>query len=366
VKITIAQRFHPFSHDRGTRFLLPQTSLSIQVFPTRLFFTDLEGRIEPFFLSFDVVGPIVDFTAELDLEQGVLRVFGMSQRGFMRYLICAKKDGVWLTMEKTPQEEISCRLSSAATPCPLLKGESLLICVPLKDWEQTKIEEKLSLGEHKAQNWELIRRRLDFKEIFPLWLFLGSGMIAKTREEKEGNDLLLEECHRRIEQGEKEKVLEAFQNLFLAAFEGVLVPRLYDTEHQGILPEVEEKKTSLSPLPLLTKGASLIRSLFVQETQGLISILPCLPPQFHCGRMIGVKTSENFILSIEWTKKSLRRMQISSLSGGEIHLKLPKEIRSCRVKKGRRVIKKLNPDSNRVVTLSLVADETLHLDRFDK
>src|ERR1700722_8636600 len=124
-------------------------------------------------------------------------------------------------------------------------------------------EERLSLGAHKAQEWEAIHRRLDCKEIFPLWLSLGHCIPFQEMDTREGNYSLIEECRQKIEGGDKEKVVESFQHLFLAAFEAVFVPRLYDTDHQGILPKPQHRR-SLSPLPLLTQGARLIHSLFLQ------------------------------------------------------------------------------------------------------
>src|SRR5579871_5182907 len=100
MRITIAERLHPFSHKNGTKFLLPGTSFSVQVFPTRLDFLDLEGRVVPFNVCFEVAGPVRDFTAELDLEHGALRVFGMTRKGYMRYRVFAKKEGIWLIVEK--------------------------------------------------------------------------------------------------------------------------------------------------------------------------------------------------------------------------------------------------------------------------
>ena len=69
---------------------------------------------------------------------------------------------------------------------------------------------------------------------------------------------------------ERVKLLEVFESFFLASFEGVLVPRLIDTEYQGILPQEEIKGP---PLPLLTEGGKLIRSLIFQEDQGVLSLL---------------------------------------------------------------------------------------------
>ncbi len=358
MKLTIAQRLHPFSHQNGTKFLLPQTSFCLQVFPTRLEFTDLEGREAPFFIELDFTGPIVDFTAELDLEQGILRVFGTTQKGYMRYFLFARKDGIQLKLEKAPGEQVICHLSTSSAAFCLTKGESLLVPMLLRDADGQRSQERLSLGMHKAQNWELIRSRCDFKEIFPVWLALGWWVPA---QEAEGNYSLLEECRKNIETRNKAHLLGSFQKLFLASFEGVLVPRLVDTEHQGI---VQQTEPDLLPLPLLTKGASLIRSLFVQEMAGKIAILPCLPAEFHCGRMTGVQIG-SAMLDFEWSKKSLRRLKIVSPLDTEVCLSL-KTIRSCRLRYGRGISKKAAIASDGSLILSLSPNQPAFLDRFEK
>ena len=358
MKLTIAERLHPFSHQNGTKFLLPQTSFCIQVYPTRLEFTDLEGRENPFFVTLDFTGPIVDFTAELDLEQGILRIFGTTQKGYMRYLLFARKDGIQLKLEKAPREQVMCHLSSSPAAFCVTKGESLLIPMLLRDADGQQSQERLSLGMHKAQNWELVRRRSDFKEIFPVWLALGRWIPAK---EAEGNYSLLEECRKNIETKNKAELLGSFQKLFLASFDGVLVPRLVDTEHQGI---VQPMQLDLSPITLLTKGASLIRSLFVQEIAGKIAILPCLPAEFHCGRMTGVQIG-SVSLDFEWSKKTLRGLQIVSPQDAEVCLSL-KTIRSCRLRYGRGTSKKAAIASDGSLILSLSPNQPAFLDRFEK
>lgn len=365
MKITIAERIHPFSHQLGTKFLLPKSSLTVQVFPTRLQFADLENPSIAFFVDLTFAGPIKEFNSELDLEHGLLRVFGKTRDGYMRYLVQAGIDGVLLTMEKIPNGIVECRHSLSPITFSLSKEEPLLIPLSLADCKGATGDERLSLGLHKAQEWESICSRLDFKEIFPLWHRLCAWMPTLRRSSHEGNYQLLEECRRKIENREKEHVLEAFEHFFLSSFEGVLTPRLFDTQYQGILQAFAKQNTSIALLPLLTEGGSLIRSMFFQENQNELAILPCLPAQFHCGRMTGVKTSQGSVIDFEWTKKNLRRLRLlSSASGGKACLKLPKGIASCRLKIGRKTMKHPSIDPDGKMTLLLNPGDVVHLDRF--
>jgi hypothetical protein len=366
MKIAIAERLHPFSHEVGTKFVLPKTSWVVQVFPARLNFCDLEGTSAPFFLAFDFQGPIRAFTAELDLERSCLRIFGTTQKGYMRYQLCAKEDRIWLTIEKTPEQKVLCQRSFPFEEFSLVRQESIAIARGIKGSESIACQERLSLGMHRSQDWDLVRRRLDFKEIFPHWLRLAS-LAPPTQicdREAFGNFFLLNLCRKKIEEGEREAVLEFFEQFFLSAFEGVLTPRLRDTGFQGIAQGTESAQ-SLSPLALLAEGGKLIRSLFIQEEEGEIVLLPCLPPQFHCGRMIGIRIlDDQGTLDFQWSKKTLKSVTLYSAFDKEMCLRLPKAMRSFRLMRGKKMYKKVQVEGEGRVALQLEANKAIQLDRF--
>lgn len=356
MKITIAERLHPFSHMPGTKFLLPKTSWVVQVFPTRLSFWDLEEKGESFSFTFDFQGPIKEFTAELNLERDALYVFGMTQKGYMRYELCFKENSLCLTMEKTPQEMVACRKSTSDGMVILTKGKTVSFCAAAGN--PLHSTERLSLGNHKAQDWDLIRRRLDCKEIFPHWFALSHSVPQKNSS---GSFPLLDLCRKKIEQTDKERVLEAFESLFLASFEGILVPRLKDADHHGIAPELENH--NLSAMDLLRESGKLIRSLFLQEKGDVISLLPCLPTPFHAGRMTQARTSSDVLLSFEWSKKMLKKVAIDSETSGEMRLRFPKGMRSFRLDKSSQVI---SIGAEGEASVSFEAGKTVWLDRFQK
>lgn len=362
MRITIAQRCHPFSHQIGTKMLLPKSSLVVQVFPTRIFFCDLNHQMRNFFVSLAFIGPVSGFTVELDLERGLLCVFGQTQRGYMRFLLQAEKEGVLLSMEKIPEQKVECTYSFAPHSFFLEKSSQFLIPLP---WitEVVTSEERLSLGMHKSQDWDGIRRRLDFKEILPIWHRLSRWVLPTEARPHGGNVQLLDLCAEKISNRDRVKVLDAFEAFFLAAFEGVLVPRLVDTEYQGFFTH-EPMSLSESPLFLLTQGGKVIRSLFFQETESAIALLPCLPPSFHCGRMTSVRSSEGHLLDFEWTKKTLRRLRLNCTKEGVVSLKLPKKVSSYRIKVGRKTIQSPPLDAEGKIHLELRAKELVHFDRF--
>ena len=133
-----------------------------------------------------------------------------------------------------------------------------------------------------------------------------------------------------------EDVIPAFETLFLAGFEGLLSPRLQDEDHHGLhLPALSDPFNG-SPLQLLTSGAALIRGLFVKQDGQEMHLLPCLPPEFHCGRLIGIQWPTVGVVDLEWSKKTLRRLILHCETAGEVRLCFPKALKSFRIRKGNR------------------------------
>lgn len=301
MQIVIAQRLRPFSHRPGTVCLVPFTFWQVQVFPTLLkFYHLMTGEKKEQRLNWK--GPVLDFTVELDLEKGVVWVYGHTEDGYRRHVI------------ELPRENI---------PQPM---------------------ERLSLGMHKALDWELVCRRRDLREIFPLWVRLGQMVPAA-----EGSFQLFRSF-------DKLEVVKAYTKFFMTRFEGLLMPRLEDSDHQGI---TAEGKVTGSPLALLIDGARHIRSLFFDDW----SFLPCLPPEFHAGRFVHFRTREGDTIDFEWSKKLLRRVVIHSGISRKISPSFQKSLHSYRLRsslKEKGIRKKVEEP------LDLQTGQTLYLDRFEK
>lgn len=298
MRITIAERLRPFSHLPGAYFVLPGSTLRFQIFPALIRVCDL-SHSEPRLISeipLNVKGPVHNFTVLQDLEKSRLCVWGHTQAGYMHYCIYASgpKDFL-IKVDKQPSE--------------------IFVPVPMPMPVPDLIKERLSLGNHKAQDWSLISRRCNFEEIFPLWMRLGL-LTPSIPSHSEGTASLLDPCSKAIMEQNKDAVLPAFNLLFKAGFDSGLSPRLSDTEHQGISVQALKSNSSASPLLLLTEGAQLIRQLFIQQNEAQISILPVLPTEFHCGRFINFPCKNVGILDIEWSKKLIRRMLLSASHDG--------------------------------------------------
>lgn len=327
MNITIAHRMRPFSHKMGSVFLLPNSHFKVELFPTLLRFTDLENRIEPLEICLLIRGPIQSFTAELDLETGSICVFGRTLDGYIRYSLFYKASELLLLCEKTPS---TLQLQYGSTSVQLKPKQTLAIPMPFL-LEPQGLQERLHLGVHKAQDWELMKRRFNLQELLPFWLALAQWVpsIASYEDTDQGMFSLINKCQIAIEKQQKLQIISCFKNVFLAAFEGVFVPRLFDNDYQGIL-DIQE--STFPAVALLLQSAKLLRKLFFLEEEHLFSILPCVPPELYCGRFIQLQTTKLDRVDIEWSKKRLRRMFIQASSTRPIICQLPKGISSCRLR----------------------------------
>ena len=294
--IRIANRLRPFSHLPGSCCLIPGTSYEVEIFPSLIRFYDLgKGKRE---LIDEIVveaeGPLKEFTVMQDLERGCVSVWGEG-----------------LSYHVLPTLEI------VETKNPKV--------------EKPASHEKLSLGSHKKQEWEMVKKRCDFREIFPLWFRLGSLTVpGGPLKGKKGIFSLLEECKEKIDTHRPERILCSFERLFLAGFRSMMVPRLVDEDYLGILP-VECEPGSETPLHLLSEGARLIRSLFITQKKNKIAILPNLPPEFFAGRMIQLNCDAGEV-DLEWTKKCVRQMVFRAKKDGEVCFDFPSSVNRFRVR----------------------------------
>lgn len=284
----IADRFRPFSHLPGTQFPLPFSTLGVQVFPAALVVLP-ESR----WIPLKIEGPVLQFTATLDLEKGVITVLGQSQRGYFRYSLFSKNGAVYFFQDKG--EALFEQLAKELPPPPSL--------------------ERISFGSSKKLDWELVKRRRDLKEILPVWFRLGQ--MIPPQEFKQEPSLL--------QSGD-------FETLFHAGFSGIFYPESTDITHSGLLlPPIGKGE---NPFVSLSEGYKKIRSWLIQEGESC-AILPQAPyPQ---GRAAYLKTAFGSV-DFEWTKGRLRKVWIDCQKDSSFTF--PKSLKSCRLKGNRLDLKK--------------------------
>lgn len=296
MQIKIAQKLRPYSHRPGTKCLLPGTTHTFEIFPACISTLGQE-------IPLPIEAPIREFTIEQNLENGTIEVWGQAANGYFRYKLAAATSGMgWkLIPEKGALAPIHSELET-------------------RKIDHTSIE-RLSLGSHKSLDWELMSRRQLLVEILPVWFRLGQlTPVPSTAIHK---DSLLDQCLN----GD----LQSFLNLFNAGFDGILNPLESDHRHLGFqLPPVKNQ----SPLCLLSEGWKCIRSLFIAEQKQHVQVLPHLPPEFHCGRLLNVQLPIGS-MDLEWSKKRIRRVVIRSAKDAALSLGFQKGLKHYRLRKNR-------------------------------
>lgn len=342
-EIKIAARYRPYSLVMGELCFLPSSAYALQVYPTYLRILDVKNGAMKIAaeIKMKIEGPLKNFTIMADLEKPSILVWGMSSRGFIRYsLKPTMGNGVCLTLEKAPGDALEMTYQEHeknSVSMKLQKSESSIFLASETDDERPQTgKERLSLGGHKAQDWSMIQRRKDLCEILPLWYAASQNLpLLKPLSQDAQNAgvfSLMENCRDILRCRQHDQLYSSFLKLFLAGFQGMLVPQLEDQCYQGLaLPPLNRE---LSPLYFFSESRGLIRSLFLEENKYSLNILPHLPPEFHCGRFLNLKCEALGTLDIEWTKKEVRRAFLRVEEEAEISIHFPHALKECRVRRG--------------------------------
>lgn len=358
--IKLTEQYRPYSHEVGSSCLLPKSSWKVQAFPTRIEFTNFisEARQETFSIAYAIQGPLRQFTMMQDLERHWVRIFGQGPQGYFSFRVLASAYEIILFVERAPIDGIA--FTHKEKVHILKRKEELIIPSTASSFPNLCVE-KMHFGSHKAQDWTLVKRRLSLQEILPIWFALGKHIPHHPKIEV-GNSRLLAQCTMMVCQERKKEIGRALLDLFRIGFEGIFLPRLQDRDHHGLFPDSDRIPQEASSLMLLGEGARLIRQLLVQQTEEMVTILPCLPVELHAGRFIDVNCRD-IVLNFEWSKKLIRRLIIYSKVNQTFLIKFQSAIRSFRIRKGSRD-RGIIHHSNEPLTFC--AESTYTLDRFQK
>lgn len=345
MRIAIAEKLRPFSHVNGIRLLLPRTNLVLQLFPCKVRLFQKGHLIKEIDLSYANV--MEQYTVCQDLEAGCVRVWGFQGGKFSRLRFEWVEGVVKLVCEKGTVA-IEGRTLAPQECFPLFSCEGMLpVSYPL---------ERLSLGSHRTQEWERLKSQGDLQTILPLWSHLAQIVPHPPSCRFSGTAALLQP----ILQAPPEKLFRALEVLFRAGFEDLLVPRLEDLDYQGF--QLEAPHEDEDALVLLTEGAARIRRLFVHQEARCMTLLPCLPPEFHCGRFLNGNAQDLARFDLEWSKKQVRRMRFCPKEEGE-WIFSSRDLRRYRL---RRSLKDRGELLSLEVPVQLEKNHTYFFDRFEK
>lgn len=322
MKIQIEQKYAPFSQSIGEVALIPMSDWSVKAFPARLeFFHPVN---ESFFVTLDVEGPISHFILMQNQERGWIRVSYMTPKGHLSYRVFVREKTIIFFVERCGVDGISMIYQGKKEH--LFRKEELSFPALSSSLLKRNLE-KMSFGNHKAQDWQMIKRRLQLDEILPIWFHLGQSYQAQKQSTFGISELLLR-CEELLAKQDKIEIGKSLLTLFQAGFQGIFSPRLEDTDYQGLL---KTKDSTLSPLLVLKGGAEIIRRLLIDKCGDAYSILPCLPVELHAGRFIKVH-EDNISFDLEWSKKMIRRVKIRVEETQECNLIFQSQIKSFRLR----------------------------------
>ena len=328
MKIQITSKLAPFSHKPGTEVLIPGGSIYATIYPTRLELCDACSRLALF--EFDIENAYKDFTVIQDLERRKVIVFLKSSRGYLRYQLEHIGEEILFTVLKS-ESGLSFTLNEGDSKDLLVLKENETLSFPVaQEAVAISLLEKLSFGDHKKQDWQEIEKRDNPQEYLPFWYYLGQMVPNSNQSVEEGSVKYLSLIEKDISAKEKAKALERLKHVFKGGFKGLMVPLLHDEKHLGLF---EKSCCSSSPkaLPLLSLGYRYIREFFIQSAQDRLTVMPCLPKDFHAGRLINV-SEKDLKIDIEWSKKLLKKLKITAEKTVTVKLCFQTALKSCRLK----------------------------------
>ncbi len=359
MKIQIAAKLTPFSHKPGTEVLIPGGSIYATVYPTRLEICDSCSRLALF--EFDIEKAYKDFTVIQDLEKRKVVVFLKSPGGYLKYQLEHIEDEILFTVLKS-ENGLSFTLNEGRSKDLLVLKEKETLSFSVSQ-RALKIDllEKLSFGNHKKQDWQEVEKRDNPQEYLPFWYYLGQMVPNFDEKLDEGSVKYLNLIRNDISAKEKAKALERLQHVFKGGFKGLMVPLLHDEKHLGLF-ETSCCSSNPKAIPLLSLGYRYIREFFIQSTQNELFVMPCLPKDFHAGRLIDI-SEKNLKIDLEWSKKLLKKLKITPTETVTIKLCFQPVLRTCKLKISKLRLGKIFKNGE---TIELVQGVTYLFDNFKK
>lgn len=354
MSIQIANRYRPFSKQQGSDCLLPSTFFVIKAFPAYLEIQNEDDLLE---VRFSLTGPITDFLIMQDIEKSKVLVSGFAKEGYFQYSVQQIKDELIIKLERGSLQafvesakgfEHNYQLNEKI----ILEKKQVLKFKTKSQAQAGALKERISFGCHKAQDFDLIKRRKDPIEFLPLWFAIGQTVPNSLKESS------FYSYKKLLREGQKEAFLQKLSELFEAGFSSLFAPKKEDAKFLGI-KDLEGKELKLAA----REGYELIRSMLIEKQEGVIQVLKNLPSTFHAGRAINIQIEEDLVINILWSKKSIKKLQLVCIQDKKLSLEFESSLKSCRLTFPNQTKKQL--DLTASLELSLPKG-FYQLDRFEK
>ena len=329
MKIKILKKNCPFIKEIGEGFIIPNTVWSIFPNPTKFVFKNLQNASKDFEIIFDHQFSFESFEVFQDLEKFQIKIFlkNFDKKIYYKFFIFQKFSKICIFLKKAPKEGVSYSFNNCQKELkvkdfieiPIEKSE-------LKNVDKDKALERISFGISKKQDYLKICQRKNLLEIFPIW-FLLANQIPKIDS---NYPQIFDEIENKIILGEKEKLYKDFKNVFLAYFSKTMVPKFFDEKLQNIFEEQKFLKKD-SSLIILQKAKELFIKMFFEQEKNDFKILPCLLKEFHSGKFLKISCGNYGKISLEWSKKAIKKIIFYPKKSFQMKLTLQKFIKTFRV-----------------------------------
>jgi hypothetical protein len=311
--------------------MVPKSNWALEAYPKEIRFFYEEMSVS---LELDLNEPISGFTLQQDLEKDVVRVFGRAKEGYFHFEISHEGKKIITILKRG--KSIPYIFSGKKG---VLERHQFLE-IETEPAFETYHTERLSLGVTKKLDWEMVLRRGELKEILPVLFFLGQKVDPSLADSSFEIDSI---------------------EIFLKAyFDHLLLPKRSLDKRLGV--SGKDLPSHISLAAILYKSYEKVRSFFIKEERGSISIFPNLPKEFVSGKLIGLKFS-SAIIDIEWTKQKIRRVRIVAILEGVLEIKWPKEVDSYRLKYRPQEKGQMVASSEEIL---LLPGKIYYLDKFQK
>ncbi len=311
----------------GMKTYLPGSTHFLQMFPTafRLYSCRYDESELLKEVVFPDLGPISGWMVSVDTMRHAVFVEGRGAAGFFRYRIDATPDGIVFRSLKSTM-----KVRMNGLDCDLGCSEKLVLidtaCASCRFPTP-----RLLLGCNKESSLERIVASPTMDEVLPLWyqLALPDTVLIEPSETLLGNII------NAVQRKQVRAVSSAFSAFFRTAIDGFFVPKRFDDLFLGsALPLLPEAMALSQVHPVI---CSLLRSLFLQESGAIVTVLPCLPSECVAGRLLNETLLTGHSIDIEWRKGQLRRVLIKAMHDGVVSVQTSSKTGSiCALSKGAR------------------------------
>lgn len=327
----IASRYRPFLHKPGGESLIPGTLIVVRAYPTKLIIQEENGQIYHFI--WNLKGLIKDFTLMQDLETRAVYVSGFTEDNFFKYKIFINDQIVTLKLERSSFKSLEVKFCSKEMEVSLSLNQNSSFKIFRTDdgIDILKSVEKLSFGQHKAQDWELVVKRKNPQEYLPFWFSLGQ--LSPLREIDDHKPPILEHlfaAKKALRSSEKEDFLQKLHEIFLCGFQGLLVPLQEEQGFSGLnLSSAEPSQKHC--YEILHYGYQLIKEMILSIDSEKITFLTNLPSLFHSGRALNFSLCDS-LFDIEWSKKILKKVHLTVFTKKNYFFSFQNSLKTFRLK----------------------------------